>query len=74
MLSPEAWNAIAAIMSWRGLIALVDLAYQGFGHGLDENGGGVRLHALRLLELLVAISGRRTSWRRSRNSSPNVLE
>jgi hypothetical protein len=40
-------------MSWRGLIALVDLAYQGFGHGLDENRGGVRLHALRLPQLLA---------------------
>jgi aspartate/tyrosine/aromatic aminotransferase len=61
-------------MSWRGLIALVHLCLSSFGHGLDEDAAGVRLHALRLPELLVAISGRRTSWRRSRNSSPNVLD
>ena len=55
-LSPEAWDAIAAIMSRRGLIPLVDLAYQGFGHGLDEDAAGVRLLALQLPELLVAFS------------------
>jgi aspartate/tyrosine/aromatic aminotransferase len=42
-LSLEAWDAIAAIMSRRGLIPLVVLAYQGFGRGLDEDAAGVRL-------------------------------
>jgi aromatic-amino-acid transaminase len=55
-LSLEAWDAIAAIMSRRGLIPLVDLAYQGFGRGLDEDAAGVRLLASRLPELLVAFS------------------
>jgi len=55
-LWPGAWDAIAAIMSRRGLIPLVDLAYQGFGHGLDEDAAGVRLLALQLPELLVAFS------------------
>jgi aspartate/tyrosine/aromatic aminotransferase len=43
-------------MSRRGLIPLVDLAYQGFGRGLDEGATGVRLLASRLPELLVAFS------------------
>jgi aspartate/tyrosine/aromatic aminotransferase len=55
-LSLEAWDAIAAIMSRRGLIPLVDLAYQGFGRGFDEDAAGVRLLASRLPELLVAFS------------------
>jgi aspartate/tyrosine/aromatic aminotransferase len=55
-LSLEAWEAVAAIMSRRGLIPLVDLAYQGFGGGLDEDAAGIRLLASRLPELLVAFS------------------
>jgi aspartate/tyrosine/aromatic aminotransferase len=55
-LSLDAWDAIAAIMSRRGLIALVDLAYHGFARGLDEDAAGTRLLASRLPELLVAYS------------------
>jgi aromatic-amino-acid transaminase len=55
-LSLEEWDAIATIMDRHGLIPLVDLAYQGFGRGLDEDATGVRLLAARLPELLVAFS------------------
>lgn len=55
-LSFEAWEAIAEVMGRRGLIPFVDLAYQGFGRGLDEDAGGVRLLAARMPELLVAFS------------------
>ncbi len=56
-LSLEAWEAIAAVMTRRGLIPLVDLAYQGFGRGLEDDATGVRLLAQRTPELLVAFSG-----------------
>lgn len=55
-LSFEAWEAIAEVMGRRGLIPLVDLAYQGFGRGLHEDAEGVRLLATRIPELLIAFS------------------
>lgn len=55
-LSLEAWEAIAEVMGRRGLIPFVDLAYQGFGRGVEEDAEGVRLLARKLPELLVAFS------------------
>ncbi|WP_430513790.1 amino acid aminotransferase [Pannonibacter phragmitetus] len=52
----EAWEAIAEVMGKRGLIPFVDLAYQGFGRGLDEDAAGVRLLAAKMPELLIAFS------------------
>ena len=37
------WREIANVVSDRGLIPFVDIAYQGFGRGLDEDAFGVRL-------------------------------
>ncbi len=45
-----------AVARSAGILPLVDLAYQGFGNGLDEDASGVRLFARRLAELLVAFS------------------
>jgi len=55
-LSLEAWEAVAEVVTRRGLIPFVDLAYQGFGRGLDEDAAGVRLLAARAPELLIAFS------------------
>jgi aspartate aminotransferase len=44
------------VLEARGLVPLVDIAYQGLGDGLDEDAYGVRLLAGRLPELLVAVS------------------
>ena len=55
-LSPAAWEAVAEIMVRRGIVPLVDLAYQGFGRGLDDDAAGVRMLATRVPELLVASS------------------
>jgi aspartate/tyrosine/aromatic aminotransferase len=55
-LSPAAWEAVAEIMVRRGIVPLVDLAYQGFGRGLDDDAAGVRMLAERVPELLVASS------------------
>jgi aspartate/tyrosine/aromatic aminotransferase len=38
----EQWRAIGQIVNRRGLLPLVDLAYQGFGQGLDEDVRGLR--------------------------------
>src|SRR3981081_902960 len=45
-----------AVSRSAGILPLVDLAYQGFGDGLDKDASGVRLFARRLPELLVAFS------------------
>lgn len=55
-LDREAWDAIAAVLERRGLVPLVDMAYQGLGDGLDADAYAVRMLAARLPELLVAVS------------------
>ena len=52
----DQWRALAALCERRGLLPLVDLAYQGLGHGLDADAWPVRLLAERLPEVLVAAS------------------
>ena len=42
-LSNEQWEQVLAIVQARGLIPFLDLAYQGFAEGLDEDGYAARL-------------------------------
>lgn len=55
-LSADQWEAVADILVERGLVPFVDLAYQGFGDGLEEDATGVRLLASKVPEMLVAAS------------------
>jgi len=41
-LTPLQWAEIADIVAQRGLVPLVDLAYQGLGGGLDQDAAGLR--------------------------------
>ena len=50
------WEAVADLLVSRGLFPFVDLAYQGFGDGLEEDAFGVRLLASRVPEMAVAAS------------------
>jgi aspartate aminotransferase len=50
------WERIASALEETGAIPLVDIAYQGFGNGLEEDAAGTRLLATRLPEVLVAAS------------------
>jgi aromatic-amino-acid transaminase len=50
------WEAVADILVSRGLFPFVDLAYQGFGDGIEEDAYGVRLLASRVPEMAVAAS------------------
>ena len=50
------WRAIGDVIAERGLLPLVDFAYQGFGDGLDEDGAGLRELVRPGAELLVASS------------------
>ena len=42
-LNEDQWREVARVVSQRGLIPFIDIAYQGFGRGLDEDAFGVRL-------------------------------
>jgi aromatic-amino-acid transaminase len=42
-LSEDEWREAIRVVAERGLIPFIDLAYQGFGRGLDEDAFGVRL-------------------------------
>ncbi len=50
------WQEIAALCARTGAIPFVDMAYQGFGLGLEEDAAGVRLLATALPEVLIAAS------------------
>ena len=50
------WNAVADLLVERGLTPFVDIAYQGFGNGLDEDAAGLRLLAQKVPEMAVAAS------------------
>ena len=52
----EQWRRIAGVLSDRGVLPLVDFAYQGFGDGLDEDAAGLREVAAANPELLVCSS------------------
>jgi aromatic-amino-acid transaminase len=56
VLSPADWEALAALVVQRGLLPIMDLAYQGLGDGLDEDAASTRLMAERVPALLVAYS------------------
>ena len=55
-LSSQQWQAVAALCAERGILPLLDFAYQGFGDGLDEDASGVRIVAEHCPEFLVATS------------------
>lgn len=50
------WEEIAQILEKSGAIPFIDLAYQGFGDGLNEDAAATRLIAARLPEVLIAAS------------------
>jgi len=55
-LSPDQWAAVLEVLRRRGLVPFLDLAYQGFGDGLDADAHGLRLLARELPEALIAVS------------------
>src|SRR5699024_3704826 len=52
----EQWKEIAEIVKSRQLIPFLDIAYQGFGKGLEEDAQVVRLFADQNLEMLISSS------------------
>jgi len=52
----EQWEQIAQVLSSRGLLPIIDFAYQGFGDGLEEDAVGVRAVAAVCPEFIVCSS------------------
>jgi aspartate/tyrosine/aromatic aminotransferase len=55
-LSEDQWREVVRVVIGRGLIPLIDIAYQGFGRGLDEDAFGVRLMLDACDEVIIAQS------------------
>jgi len=55
-LTAEQWPEVIALMKAKGAIPLVDIAYQGFGDGLDKDAEATRRVAAAFDECLIAAS------------------
>ncbi|WP_192245011.1 amino acid aminotransferase [Mesorhizobium silamurunense] len=55
-LDAAQWAKVAGVLVERGLLPFVDIAYQGFGEGLDADAAGLRLLADKVPEMVVASS------------------
>ncbi|KSV93063.1 amino acid aminotransferase [Sinorhizobium sp. GL28] len=54
--TPEQWRRLAKLCEDKRLIPLIDMAYQGFGDGIEEDAAGLRHFAQELDTVLVAAS------------------
>lgn len=50
------WQAVIDLLNQRGLVPMIDIAYQGFGDGLEEDAAATRLVASSVPECLIAAS------------------
>ncbi|MGH1367900.1 MAG: aromatic amino acid transaminase [Maritimibacter sp.] len=50
------WGDVAALIEAKGAVPMIDIAYQGFGDGLEADAAGARLIAERCPEVLIAAS------------------
>jgi aspartate aminotransferase/aromatic-amino-acid transaminase len=55
-LSREQWDVVAASLARTGAFPLIDLAYLGFGDGLEEDAYGLRKVAASVPETMIAFS------------------
>ena len=55
-LTAAQWVAVADVLAARGAIPFIDLAYQGFGDGLEEDAAPTRMIAARFPQVLIAAS------------------
>ncbi len=58
--SMEQWRKLADACNAHGVIPFIDLAYQGFGDGIDEDVAGARALLASVPEAVVAVSGAKT--------------
>jgi aromatic-amino-acid transaminase len=55
-LSEDQWRQVRDVIVERGLLPLIDIAYQGFGRGLEEDAFGTRLILSSCDEVIIAQS------------------
>ncbi len=55
-LNLQQWKELADIVNQTGAIPFVDVAYQGFGEGIEEDVAGVRLFAENVPQMLLTVS------------------
>lgn len=55
-LTADQWAEVTDLLLARGAIPFVDLAYQGFGDGLEEDAAATRMIAAKFPEVLIAAS------------------
>jgi aromatic-amino-acid transaminase len=55
-LGADQWAVVADLLVTRGLLPFVDIAYQGFGDGLEADAAGLRVLARKVPEMVVAAS------------------
>lgn len=54
------WTALAHAVLQTGLVPLLDLAYQGFGDGVEEDVAGLRAFLALVPQAVIAVSGAKT--------------
>ena len=55
-LKPAEWQAVIKLINDKGAVPMIDIAYQGFGDGLEQDAAGVRAVAAGCPETLIAAS------------------
>jgi len=55
-LDQQQWQQVAELAHEKGFLPVVDMAYQGFGEGLDEDASGLRLLADTVDEMIICSS------------------
>jgi len=55
-LTPDQWDRVIEVVNARGLTAFLDMAYQGFSQGIEEDGAVVRAFAERVASFVVSTS------------------
>ncbi|MEX0281912.1 MAG: aromatic amino acid transaminase [Arenibacterium sp.] len=55
-LNPVEWQTVVDLLLEKGAIPMIDIAYQGFGDGLEEDAAATRLVASSVPECLIAAS------------------
>jgi len=55
-ITPEQWDQVIAVVKARGLTAFLDMAYQGFGHGIAEDGAVIGQFVAAGLNIFVSTS------------------
>lgn len=55
-LTPDQWDRVVEVVASRGHLPVLDIAYQGFGEGIDADAAAVRKFVAAGLSLLIASS------------------